>query len=93
MILLFKIRDASGERKHLITASNLTKLTFSKDGVYIDRCIRLSYIIPENCLKLFPEFPQKSSTILLEMSKILQTVQFFFYSDIKRNNELYNPFW
>ena len=31
MILLFKIRDASGERKYLITASNLTELTFSKD--------------------------------------------------------------
>ena len=30
MILLFKIRDASGERKYLITASNLTELTFSK---------------------------------------------------------------
>ena len=26
-----KIRDASGERKYLITASNLTELTFSKD--------------------------------------------------------------
>ena len=32
VILLFKIRDASGERKYLlITASNLTELTFSKD--------------------------------------------------------------
>ena len=29
--MLFKIRDASGERKYLITASNLTELTFSKD--------------------------------------------------------------
>ena len=26
VILLFKIRDASGERKHLITASNLMEL-------------------------------------------------------------------
>ena len=31
VILLFKIRDASGERKYLITASNLTELTFSKN--------------------------------------------------------------
>ena len=27
--MLFKIRDASGERKYLITASNLTELTFN----------------------------------------------------------------
>ena len=27
--MLFKIRDASGERKYLITASNLTKLTLT----------------------------------------------------------------
>ena len=31
VILLFKIRDASGEKKYLITASNLTEITFSKD--------------------------------------------------------------
>ena len=29
MILLFKIGDASGERKYLITASNLTELTLT----------------------------------------------------------------
>ena len=29
VILLFKIRDASGERKYLITASNLTELTLT----------------------------------------------------------------
>ena len=28
--MLFKIRDASGERKYLITASNLTELTFNR---------------------------------------------------------------
>ena len=27
--MLFKIRDASGERKYLITASNLTELTLT----------------------------------------------------------------
>ena len=37
-IVLFKIRDASGERKYLITASNLTELTLtlnknSKNGL------------------------------------------------------------
>ena len=29
VILLFKIRDASGERKYLITASSLTELTLT----------------------------------------------------------------
>ena len=29
VILLFKIRDASGERKYLITTSNLTELTLT----------------------------------------------------------------
>ena len=29
VILLFKIRDASGERKYLITASNLTEFTLT----------------------------------------------------------------
>ena len=29
MILLFKIRDVSGKRKYLITASNLTELTLT----------------------------------------------------------------
>ena len=32
--MLFKIRDASGERKYLIAASNLTELTFSKHVRY-----------------------------------------------------------
>ena len=29
VILLFKIRDATGERKYLITASNLTQFTLT----------------------------------------------------------------
>ena len=29
VIMLFKIRDASGERKYLITASNLTEVTLT----------------------------------------------------------------
>ena len=29
VILLFKIRDATGERKYLITASNLTEFTLT----------------------------------------------------------------
>ena len=32
--MLFKMRDANGERKYLITASNLTELTFSKDVLF-----------------------------------------------------------
>ena len=32
---------------------------------------RLSYIIPKNGLRFFPEFPIKSSKVLLEMYKIL----------------------
>ena len=50
MILLFKIRDASGERKYLITASNLTELTFSKDVLLI-RFIQYYSIV---CLDFFP---------------------------------------
>ena len=50
VIVLFKIRDASGERKYLITASNLKELTFSKD-VLLKCSFNLFYIV---CLDFFP---------------------------------------
>ena len=52
MILLFKIRDASGERNYLlITESNLTELTFSKDVIV-------------NCKYLIIHSPQGFSGII-----------------------------
>ena len=42
MILLFKIRDASGERKYLITASNSKELTFNKDVLL--KCFLIRFI-------------------------------------------------
>ena len=58
VILLFKIRDASGERKYLITASNLTGLTLtlnksSKNVLLKCSFIRLIYSI----IVLFRFFP------------------------------------
>ena len=58
VILLFKIRDASGERKYLITASNLTELTLtlnksSKNVLLKCSFIRLIYSI----IVLFRFFP------------------------------------
>ena len=58
VILLFKIRDASGERKYLITASNLTELTLtlnksSKNVLLKCSFIRLIYSI----IVLFRSFP------------------------------------
>ena len=52
MILLFKKRDASGERKYLITASNLTELTFSKDVLL--KCSFNSFYTDLDCLDFFP---------------------------------------
>ena len=45
--MLFKIRDASGERKYLITASNLTELTLT-----LNKSSKLYYSIV--CLDFFP---------------------------------------
>ena len=53
MILLFKIRDASGERKYLITASNLTELTFSKDVLLKCFLIRFIQYYSIVCLDFF----------------------------------------
>ena len=58
VILLFKIRDASGERKYLITASNLTELTLtlnksSKNVLLKCSFIRLIYSIIV-LLRFFP---------------------------------------
>ena len=52
--MLFKIRDASGERKYLITASNLTELTFSKD-VLLKCSFNSFYTVLWYCLfRFFP---------------------------------------
>ena len=49
VILLFKIGDASGERKYLITASNLTELTLtinkSSKNVLLKYSFNLFYIV------------------------------------------------
>ena len=57
--MLFKIRDASGERKYLITASNLTELTLtinkSIKNVLLKYSFYLFYIVLKYCLfRLFP---------------------------------------
>ena len=54
MILLFEIRDASEERKYLITASNLTGFTFSKD-VLLKCSFNSFYTVVSYCL--FGFFP------------------------------------
>ena len=43
VILLFKIRDASGERKYLITASNLMELPLTVNKS-ITTCLKCSFI-------------------------------------------------
>ena len=49
VILLFKIKDASGERKYLITASNLTELTLtiskSSKNILLKYSFNLFYIV------------------------------------------------
>ena len=49
VIMLFKMRDASGERKYLITASNLTELTLtinkSSKNVLLKYSFNLFYIV------------------------------------------------
>ena len=42
--MLFKIRDASGERKYLITASNLTELTLTLNKSSKDVLLKCSFI-------------------------------------------------
>ena len=59
MILLFKIRNASGERKYLITASNLTELTLtlnksSKNVLLKCSFIRFIQYYSTVCLDFFP---------------------------------------
>ena len=59
VILLFKIRNASGERKYLITASNLTELTLtlnksSKNVLLKGSFIRFIYYYRIVCLGFFP---------------------------------------
>ena len=59
VILLFKIRDASGERKHLITASNLMELPLtvkkSSNNVF-EISFHSFYIVYYSivCLDFFP---------------------------------------
>ena len=55
MILLFKIRDASGERKYFITASDLTELTFSKDVLLKCSLIRFIQYYSIVFLDFFPQ--------------------------------------
>ena len=59
VIVLFKIRDASGERKYLITASNLTELTLtlnksSKNVLLKCSFIRFIYCYSIVCLDFSP---------------------------------------
>ena len=42
--MLFKIRDASGERKYLITASNLTELTLTFNKSSKNVLLKCSFI-------------------------------------------------
>ena len=42
--MLFKIRDASGEREYLITASNLTELTLTLNKSSKNALLKCSYI-------------------------------------------------
>ena len=42
--MLFKIRDASGERKYLITASNLTELTLTLNKSSKNVLLKCSFI-------------------------------------------------
>ena len=43
-IMLFKIRDASGERKYLITASNLTERTLTLNKSSKNVLLKCSFI-------------------------------------------------
>ena len=57
--MLFKIGDASGERKYLITAINLTELTLtinkSSKNVLLKYSFNLFYIVLKYCLfRFFP---------------------------------------
>ena len=57
--MLFKIGDASGERKYLITATNLTELTLtinkSSKNVLLKYSFNLFYIVLWYCLfRFFP---------------------------------------
>ena len=57
--MLFKIRDASGERKYLITASNLTELTLTINKISKNVLLKYSfnffYIVLYYCLfRFFP---------------------------------------
>ena len=59
MILLFKIGDASGERKYLITASNLTELTLTLNKSSKNVLLKCSFIrfieyYSIVCLDFFP---------------------------------------
>ena len=44
VIMLFIIRDASGERKYLITASNLTELTLTLNKSSKNVLLKCSFI-------------------------------------------------
>ena len=44
VIMLFKLRDASGERKYLITASNLTELTLTLNKSSKNVLLKFSFI-------------------------------------------------
>ena len=44
MILLFKVRSASGERKYLIAASNLTELTLTLNESSKNVLLKCSFI-------------------------------------------------
>ena len=71
--MLFKIRDASGERKYLITASNLTELTLtinkSSKNVLLKYSFNLFYIVLQYCLlRFFPLGWGLFLTLLIDLS-------------------------
>ena len=46
--MLFKIRDASGERKYLITASNVTELTLTLNKSSKNVLLNVSNVLDRN---------------------------------------------
>ena len=71
--MLFKIRDASGERKYLITASDLTELTLtinkSSKNVFLKYSCNLFCIVLQYCLfRFFPLWWGLFLTLLINLS-------------------------
>ena len=77
--MLFKIGDASGERKYLITASNLTELTLiinkSSKNVLLKYSFNLFYIVLKYCLFRFFSPGVGAFLTLLIDQKILKFVK------------------